>query len=407
MKKLLMALLIASPALAQEMPEKKISAITSLKLLEQLKIPALAQDRETDIAFTVLSPRDQLRLSDANHRAGKCGGFEAIEEAPNTTLLAQTAKSEIQSLKNIVLKDRSFKWQNLLGKKSLEKRPEITAALTELKSANIQSNVTWLSSFPDRYNKAANPNVHVVQMEARIKDLMKNYPFPYTLEQVSHRSTRQNSIRLHLEGKTKPSEIIVLGGHLDSINQSWSDTKAPGADDNASGSSSIFEALRVFITKGQPERSVEFFWYAGEESGLLGSAEIAKNYKSLNKDVIAVLQLDMTLFPGDGELVINNVGDFTSQWLRTYLATINDFYIGARLISDDCGYGCSDHASWYRQGYSTLMPFESSTERYNKNIHSTQDVIDSTSNFNHSLAFSKIALVFAMDLGNSDIRAPR
>jgi leucyl aminopeptidase len=151
---------------------------------------------------------------------------------------------------------------------------------------------------------------------------------------------------------------------------------------------------------------VEFFWYAGEESGLLGSAEIAQSYKAENKDVVAVLQLDMTLFPGAGEFVVGNVSDFTSAWLRQYLVALNDAYLQVQLIEDKCGYACSDHASWYRQGYPTLMPFESDTSRMNRKIHTDQDVISPQSSFRHSLVFAKIALAMVMDLGNSTERQP-
>ena len=409
---ILASLLINLTAQAHITADKAVPVLTSLKLLEQLNIPALSHDRSIDVAYALLSPQDQERLLAANHRAGKCAGFEALEhgQAPFLAIEAQNGAREIARLKDLLAKDRAIPSLNTLMKGSvLEKRPEIETAVAALKSENIESTVVWLSAFPDRYNKSSTPNRHVVEMENKLKDLMKDYKFPFTIEQITHRSTRQNSLRVHLEGRLRPSEIIALGGHLDSINQGWSGggDAAPGADDNASGSASLMEALRVLILQGQPERSVEFFWYAGEESGLLGSAEIAKLYKSQNKDVVAVLQLDMTMFPGDGELVINNISDYTSQWLRTYLVNINDLYIGARLIDGECGYGCSDHASWFRQGYSTLMPFEASLARSNKNIHTTRDIVSPQTSFTHALGFSKIALVLAMDLANSQIRAPQ
>ena len=151
---------------------------------------------------------------------------------------------------------------------------------------------------------------------------------------------------------------------------------------------------------------MDFFWYAGEESGLLGSAEIAKTYKANKQNVIAVLQLDMTLFPGAGELTIGSMTDFTSAWLRDYLKAINPIYLKAQISEDQCGYGCSDHASWFRQGYPTLMPFEATMNSMNEDLHTPQDVITPKSSFSHSVMFTKLALVFAMDLANSDIHQP-
>ena len=135
-------------------------------------------------------------------------------------------------------------------------------------------------------------------------------------------------LRECLETLTWADEIVVLGAHHDSINQSWGETRAPGADDNASGSSNLFEALRILASQGRAARTIEFFWYAGEESGLLGSAEIARDYAARKKNVVGVLQLDMTLFPGDGEFVLGSMTDFTSPALRAWFAELNKTYMG-------------------------------------------------------------------------------
>ncbi|MNL59180.1 Bacterial leucyl aminopeptidase precursor [compost metagenome] len=98
--------------------------------------------------------------------------------------------------------------------------------------------------------------------------------------------------------------------------------------------------------------------------------------------------------------------DFTSSWLRDYVKEINAIYLGIKLIDDKCGYGCSDHASWYRQGYPTVMPSESTMRAMNSNIHTSRDVVGPTSNFRHSAMYAKLAVVFGMDLANSSARQP-
>jgi bacterial leucyl aminopeptidase len=378
--------------------------LAPLRTLERLGLPVLAADRSIGVGYSVLSENDRERLSLASHQAGKCGGYELLP-----SLKANTAAEGRKLLAELGQRAARDKKIQALASVKLEKKPEVVEALQDLKEENIRATVQWLSSYPSRYNKLPDPNRHVRDLELRVRDLLKNYSGPFSVEQISHRNTRQNTLRARLVGKSRPTEIIVLGGHLDSINQGWfggNSELAPGADDNASGSASLVEALRVIAGRGQPERTLEFFWYAGEESGLLGSAEIAQSYKAANKDVVAVLQLDMTMFPGSGELVIANIGDFTSPWLRSYLESLNDVYIGARLIPDECGYACSDHASWYRQGYPTLMPFESHSDQMNRAIHTDNDVIGPRSSFRHALAFAKIALVFGMDLGRSSLREP-
>ena len=117
------------------------------------------------------------------------------------------------------------------------------------------------------------------------------------------------------------------------------------------------------------------------------------------------MQLDMTGFSGSGEFNIGNITDFTSPWLQQILHTLNNHYINAVVHEDKCGYGCSDHASWFRQGFDTVFPIEAKFRESNKKIHSSRDTMDLL-NFKHSLTFSKLALSFAMELANSELRKP-
>jgi leucyl aminopeptidase len=387
-------LLVASNALANP----GTHALVGLEQLEKIGAPILSREDSLGVGLSFLSPKLQDKLLRLNHEAGKCAGFEAISP------IAAAKKDLFQSLKLQALKNKRFQPRALRK----AKRPEIEKALPLLKEENLRATVEWLSSYPDRDNRKAEPNRHVVDMEAKLKAMLAEYPHPFSVERIRHQRTRQDSLRVHLEGRSRPNEIILIGGHLDSISGGFwgGGGPAPGADDNASGSANVLETLRVMIQQPRPERSVEFFWYAGEESGLLGSSEIAQSYKSAGKDVVAALQLDMTMFPGAGEFVIGNVTDFTSAWLRSFLVEINALYLNNRLIEDRCGYACSDHASWHRQGYPTLMPFESDTDRMNGRIHTAQDTIQNDISFRHSLEFAKIALIFAMDLANSNAREP-
>ncbi|GIL18162.1 MAG: hypothetical protein BroJett040_19130 [Oligoflexia bacterium] len=377
--------------------------LADLTALKALQIPTLYTDEKLNIGFAYLTPAMEEQLHQSSHILGKCGSFESLENMQDISVMqVQGMLSDLQAVhsKNLQYMIAPF------ASVRVQAKPEITEAITQVSEDELRNWVTWLSQFPSRYNKAAQPNNHVIALKEKLDNLVQTAPYPVQVDLISHRSTPQKSIRVHIEGKSKPNEIVVIGGHLDSISGWGGSGKAPGADDNASGSANVLEALRIVLTKAQPERSIEFFWYAGEESGLLGSAEIADTYKQQKKDVVGVLQLDMTLFPGEGEFVIGNVQDFTSAWLRDYFVAMNEQYLKVRLVNDECGYGCSDHASWYRKGFPTVLPFEATTRTMNKNIHTPQDLITNQSSFRHSAVFSKIAVVFALDLGNSDLRQP-
>ncbi|MDG0815188.1 M20/M25/M40 family metallo-hydrolase [Bdellovibrio svalbardensis] len=408
MKTAMMALLFVASLAQAHVPSLESfntkPILADLKDLRALNIPVMAKDEFAEVGYAVVTPKMQQRIQEYAHANGKCGGFEDLsQEAQNLTGGFDALLGNLASLKQKnELYDRA-PFRAL----ATQKNEALASAITEINVDNMKATVQWLSSYPDRNNRSAQPNVHVEDMKKKLEAMLASSTLPYEVSLVSHTSTKQKSVRVRLTGSEKPNEIVVLGGHLDSINMGWgSGNKAPGADDNASGSANLLEALRIVSQKVQPKRTVDFFWYAGEESGLLGSAEIAKQYKAQNADVVAVLQLDMTLFPGSGELVIGSMTDFTSAWLRDYLKAANETYIGARIVEDKCGYGCSDHASWHRQGYPAIMPFEARMNDSNPNIHSARDLVSKDSNFNHSVAYTKIALVFAMDLANSTARQP-
>ena len=381
------------------------AVLSDVGLLEAVGAEVLAVESETGVGFAQLSKEQQERLTHLAHDRGACAGFEALPYRVQD-LHGFLLDSVFGELKTQALRNKRFTAAASLLGDEVQFNQDIDAMLKEVSETNLRDSVAFLSSFKTRSYQATDADAPILAFKARIEAQVQGAKVPVKVELIKHSRIKQSSIRATITGSKRPSEIIALGGHVDSINQSWMGGRdAPGADDNASGSSNILEALRVIAHSGiQPERTLEFFWYAGEEGGLIGSGEIAAEYKKQNKDVVAVLQLDMTSFPGDGEFTLGSMSDFTSAWLRTYLVSLNSVYIKARIIDDKCGYGCSDHASWHRQGYPALMPFEASFSKSNKKIHTDRDRIDNDTSFRHSAIFSRIAVAMAMDLGNSQKR---
>lgn len=395
---LLAGLSLKAVAHIPDFDPKSVNAVyADLHLLRQANIPVLYADEEVQVGYAVLTGTMQQRLSELAHKYGRCGNFEALAEIPRDLSVVRESLGQLNSLR-----ERHVTYESLAAAPVVQENPAITSALAELKSDNIRKTVEWLSAYPTRFNRGAAANTHVQDFYERLKTLAATAAYPVNVDLISHTNTPQKSIRLSIPGATRPTEYIVLGGHLDSIVGWFGTGRAPGADDNASGSASLLEALRVLLTQPQPQRTVEFFWYAGEESGLLGSQQIAETYKRERRNVIAVLQLDMTMFPGDGLYKIGSMTDFTNPWLRDYLRALNPVYLNIEIQDDECGYGCSDHASWHRRGFPAVFPTEAKFHTSFQDLHTERDVISPIMSFEHSLVFAKIALVMAMDLGNSE-----
>lgn len=84
-----------------------------------------------------------------------------------------------------------------------------------------------------------------------------------------------NSVNVIAEipGRSKPDEVVMLGGHLDST------AAALGATDNGSGCAVMMEAVRILKVLDLPmDRTVRIALWGGEEQGLLGSEAYVKHH---------------------------------------------------------------------------------------------------------------------------------
>ncbi len=88
--------------------------------------------------------------------------------------------------------------------------------------------------------------------------------------------------------------LVMVGGHMDSINLSADifSGRAPGANDDASGTALALELARVMSTK-KWKHSLMFIAFSGEEQGLNGSQALAKRAKDENWQIEAFLNNDM------------------------------------------------------------------------------------------------------------------
>jgi hypothetical protein len=77
-----------------------------------------------------------------------------------------------------------------------------------------------------------------------------------------------------IPGSDLADEVVIMGAHMDSY------PYAGGATDNATGSASMMEAVRVIQTLGlKPRRTIRVALWAAEEQGLLGSrAYVQRHY---------------------------------------------------------------------------------------------------------------------------------
>jgi len=117
-----------------------------------------------------------------------------------------------------------------------------------------------------------------------------------------------------------------------------------------------------------------------------------------------MLQLDMTAYIGqNGENVIGIVTDYTDSDENRFVRLLVDAYSAIPWVNTQCGYGCSDHASWTYAGYRSAFPFESQFSQSNPYIHTAQDTLANV-DWAHAINFAKLGLGFVVELAATTYR---
>ncbi|HEY4056706.1 MAG TPA: M20/M25/M40 family metallo-hydrolase [Kofleriaceae bacterium] len=285
---------------------------------------------------------------------------------------------------------------------TIDRGPLVRAILPALSDAKILQTIKTLSSYKNRYYLSESGAAVSYWLADRWRGFAKDRP-DATVELMDH-GYAQKSVILTIPGTTKKDEVVVIGGHIDSIGRGGKDANAPGADDDASGIATLDEVARVLLENDyRPERTIKFMAYAAEEVGLRGSLSVVKAYQKAGINVVGALQLDMTNYQGsDRDIWL--IDDYTSKAQNKFVADLIETYTSYTWGSDKCGYACSDHASWHRAGVPASAPHETRSKDRNRNIHTNKDTLEvSGNNAKHAVKFAAVGAAYAIELAKGEL----
>ena len=156
-----------------------------------------------------------------------------------------------------------------------------------------------------------------------------------------------------------PEQYVVICSHYDDMP---SGNSAPGADDNASGTTSVIEAARLLSGIDLPF-TILFACWDEEELGLYGSKAYADTAYFRGDSIIGVLNFDMIAYDGnnDGALDINtNPG---SMSLANEFKQIVNLYQPALAPQVTTSLsGGSDHQPFQQRGYKAILSIEDNSD---------------------------------------------
>ncbi|KAJ0335130.1 hypothetical protein COL922a_009707 [Colletotrichum nupharicola] len=273
----------------------------------------------------------------------------------------------------------------------------------QVDKSRMQAHLERFSAFHNRYYLSRTGVESAEWLFGQISAIVDAAGHPTAnVRYVRHTAWSQPSIIVTIPGQNQ--RTVVVGAHLDSvISGDRGAGRAPGADDNGSGSVMILEVLRVALTDqriaaGELLNTVEFHWYGAEEAGLLGSQDIFTQYNASRRQVVAMLNQDMVGYVGrDGVERFGVVTDWVDLDQVAFMKRVIDAYTDIPYEETVCGYACSDHASANRNGYPSSFIFEAPFGNHNPYIHTPNDTIEHVS-FDHALQHAKMTTGFVFEL---------
>jgi Zn-dependent M28 family amino/carboxypeptidase len=254
--------------------------------------------------------------------------------------------------------------------------PRVTAIVGAVVQANLDADVSYYSTtFKTRRSDQPEADTAEADLLARFQAL--------GLAASTHDfDGNSNNVIAELAGALEPQKVVLVGAHYDSINQAGATAKAPGADDNGSGTAAVLELARVFAASGQQFRyTVRFCLFASEEFGLVGSDHYSADLVAAGVEVVAMLNTDMNAYrdPADA-LDLDMVTNDTTGWLTDDLVLLSQLYVPSLpVVKGQLFGGTSDHKSFYYDGFPAAFYFED-IDHYSPYIHGVNDTHGTSAN---------------------------
>ena len=198
---------------------------------------------------------------------------------------------------------------------------QATAAAPAFDADQLLADVRTLASPSFEGRRTGTPGARKAQeyLEQRLRDtgikpLGESFAqgFSFTRLRDLGQSTAAVNLVGMVRGSKTPERYIVMSAHYDHLGLRQGKLH-PGADDNASGVAVVLAAARWFAAH-QPEHSIVFALFDGEEMGLQGAKHFVKTMALPKDRIVANLNFDMVGRNDKGE--INVAGTSYTPALR-------------------------------------------------------------------------------------------
>jgi hypothetical protein len=256
--------------------------------------------------------------------------------------------------------------------------PAISALTAKLTRMQTQTTLEKLTAFETRHSTSDHYRDAASFMEAELTAL----GYTTSTQDVGVFGGRSRNVIADRPGTGgSPRKVVIVTAHLDSINAAGGPAgRAPGADDNASGSTGVLEIARA-LKDHAGVHDLRFILFGGEEQGLFGSthyvASLSASERSriesvINMDMVGSLNNDAPSVLLEGAVVSQTVIDS----LAAAAATYTELTVETSLHPFN-----SDHVPFINQGIPAVLTIEGA-DSTNDTVHT---VADTSNRINYDL----------------------
>ena len=304
--------------------------------------------------------------------------------------------------------------KNIKYEKKLDN--EIVSLIDQVLLDNIKTKLNYLSLFHNRHNQSS----HINKVADWLMDEFKNigYHDVYFDNYKAHIDNCNYNLKNVICTKEgNDNKYILICAHYDTIlkiARGDAVSRAPGANDNASGVSALLEIARILYNQPQMKYGFQFVIFSGEEQGLLGSEHYAQYVKENGIQIFRLINLDMigNPFRGPRTVIIetdsyNNKIDKCKfnktldndndsiefgKLMETMMSTYTD------LQNDPGHIYSSDYEHFEAKGHIVIGAYDGSAEEdKNPHYHSATDTPDLI-NWDYLTSVTKIVLATIVTL---------
>ncbi|MFB3896542.1 MAG: M28 family metallopeptidase [bacterium] len=324
--------------------------------------------------------------------------YGLIEELQPGTYLVKTKLTNINTLKEL-----GYEILNLDGRTVLpwiippnpagaspQKRQIIQSLVNQVSWSNLSSHILVLQDNDtvagwDRYGSRYSFYTTLWASKAEyIATTFQSFGLNVEMQYFLHNGYLLHNI-IAVQPGMDTSGYYILSAHYDSYsNVTPLHIPAPGADDNASGTSAVLEIARLLssVTTRYP---IKYITFGAEEQmgyGWSGAYAYASTAFYNSDSIFGVINLDMIGWDWSDPNTAMSIGNTTSEWIVDVMVANNTVYhIGLNTVLKviDSNIWYSDHGAFWKYGYPAMFNIEWLNDSYrpkNTNYHTRGDYLD-------------------------------